>query len=58
MVTIGTHLYQYANGDKVGVKHSVRKLRGRMIVKENKNITRVQNFLSNHWESLMEAVEG
>ena len=58
MVTIGTHLYHYANCDKAGVTHGSRRLRGRMRAKENKNLTKVQDFLSEHWDILQSSLKG
>lgn len=58
MISIGEHLNHYASCQKAGISHKVRYKQGRLRARENKNVTAVQNFLSAHWTSLLESLEG
>lgn len=44
MITMGEHLNHYASCQKAGIGHKVRYKQGRMRAKENKNVTKAQNF--------------
>ena len=53
MISIGESLYEYALGKK-GHTH-IKRNRKKRFLRENKNVTKVQNFLGKHWVSLMES---
>lgn len=51
MSTIGEQLHHYALGEK-GHTHTKRNKAKKRFLKENKNVTKVQDFLGDHWGSL------
>lgn len=50
MVTIGEQLHWYAIGRK-GHRHVKRNKGKKIFLRENKNVTKVQNFLDSSWKN-------
>lgn len=55
MVTIAEQLHWYALGKK-GHRHLKRNKGKKTFLRENKNVTAVQDFLSVHWEIFKESL--
>lgn len=57
MGTIGEQLFHYAKGNKAEARHYHSKIKGKFRSKENKNVTKVQDFLSENWDSLQRSLK-